>query len=187
MQNNISKLKDIRGQFLIAEKTSEFIEEGLARDPPYVQRQFRVKISKDTPADEIDLCKSEATGNAKREASLMKIRMNRWEEEISALRGEITEALSRPNISVGDRTNIKQQITRDDNLNLKTCKDVGTIMKDIFVADIRSGADQFLITYTEDKESGKENKNIGRSKNFPSGYHQRRFRRVDWRGRWNFW
>ena len=78
---------------------------GLARDPPYVQRQFRAKISKDTPADEIDLCRSEATDNAKREVSLMKIRMNRWEDEISALRAEITEALSRPNISVGDKTN----------------------------------------------------------------------------------
>ena len=72
-------------------------------------------------------------------------------------------------------------------MNLKTCKDVGTIMKDIFVADIRSGADQFLITYTEDTESRKENRNIGRSKNVSSDYSQRRFRRGYWRGRWNFW
>ena len=118
MQNNILKLKDLRGQYLRAEKTSEFIEEGLARDPPYVQRKFRVKISKDTPADEIDLCKSEATDNAEREVSLMKIRMKRWEEEINALRAEITTALSRPNITVGERTNFQQQITRDDDMNL---------------------------------------------------------------------
>ena len=187
MQNNILKLKDLRGQYLRAEKTSEFIEEGLARDPPYVQRKFRVKISKDTPADEIDLCKSEATDNAKREVSLMKIRMKRWEEEINALRAEITTALSRPNITVGERTNFQQQITRDDDMNLKTREDAVTIIKENFVADIRSGADQFLISYTEDTESGNEIRNIYRSKNFSTGYRKRRFQRRDWRGRWNFW
>ena len=57
MKNNILKLNDLRGQYLRAIKTAEFIEEGLARDSPYVQRKFRVKISNDTPADEINLCK----------------------------------------------------------------------------------------------------------------------------------
>ena len=187
MQKNISKLKNLRGQYLSAERTSEFIEEGLARSPPYVDRKFRVEMNKDTPADEIDLYKSEAMDKAKREVSLLKIRLTRWEKEISTLRADITTELSRQNASVRDRMNIEQQIKKDEELNLERREDTIQMIKDHFEADMRSGAAQFLIKYTEDAESRNEIGNADWTKHFSHRYRKRGYRRIDWRGRWNFW
>ena len=182
-QKNILKLKDLRGQYMRSEKTSEFIEEGLARNPPYVQRKFRVKMSKETPADEINIYITEATDNAKRDVSKMKIRMKRWEEEINILKAEIATSLSRPNVSARDRTDYEQQMRRDEDLNLKQREDAVKLLKENFETDIRSGADQFLLKYTEDAESGDEARNNDQSKNFSGRYRQRGYRRGDWRGR----
>ena len=99
------------------------------------------------------------------------------------MRDEIKAALSRPNITIGDRNKFQQQIARDEDINLKTRDDAVAIIKENFVADIRSGADQFLLSYTEDIESGNEMRKTYRSKNFSTEYRKRRFRRRDWRGR----
>ena len=54
LKKNISKVKNLRGQFLRTEKMSNYTEELLCMDPPFVQRKFRVKVSRDTPTDEIE-------------------------------------------------------------------------------------------------------------------------------------
>ena len=187
MQQNVLKLKDLRGQYLRSQRTSEFITEGLARNPPYVQEKFRVKISKRTPAYEIDSYKSEATDKAKLEVSRFKIRMQHWEEEIKMLRAEIATALSRPNASVRDKINFEQQIKRDEDMNFKRREDEMKIIKDKFETEMKSGADQFLIKYTEDAESGNIIGNADRLNNFSDRYRRRGYQRVDWRGRWHFW
>ena len=83
--------------------------------------------------------------------------------------------------------NIEQQIKRDEELNLERREDAVKMIKDHFETDMKSGADQFLIKYTEDAESRNEIGNADRSKHFSHRYRKRGYRRMDWRGRWNFW
>ena len=96
INKNILKLKDLRGQYLRSEKTSELMEEFLAKDVPYVQRKFRVKVNKDTHEDEISCYKLDAQRIARTEIALMKCRMKRWEDEINILKTNISTALYHP-------------------------------------------------------------------------------------------
>ena len=87
INENIAKLKDLRVQYLISERSSELIAEFLNDDEkPYVQRKFKEKVSIDTHKDELDIHRTVAMENAKREIALLECRMKRWEQEINILK-----------------------------------------------------------------------------------------------------
>ena len=151
LKKNISKVKDLRGQFLRAEKMSNYTEELLCMDPPFVQRKFRVKVSRDTPTDEIESYQDEAIQRAKMESTRMKIRMKRWDEEIANLNSEIQIALSDPAIDNKDRAKYENWLKKDEDINQRKCKTaVRRIQKEI-QCELQSSRTQFLLKYTEDK------------------------------------
>ena len=107
LRKNILKVKDLRGQYLRAEKMSAYTEDHLAKSPPYVQRKFRTKVSKNTPVDELESYKDIAMQRAKSECDILKIRMRRWDEEIAELNSCIEESLANPNLGRSEKQNLK--------------------------------------------------------------------------------
>ena len=96
INKNILKVKDLRVKYLRSEKTSKLMEEFLAKDVPYVQRKFRVKVNRDTHNDELSFYKLDAQRNARTKIALMKCRMKRWEDESNILKTNISTAFSNP-------------------------------------------------------------------------------------------
>lgn len=149
LHKNTLKLKDLRGQYLRSEKTSELIEELLNKDVPYVQRKYRVKLSTDTPNDEIEIYELEAVGNAKREIAKMKIRMKRWEDEINTLKTNINTALSSPGLPHQTKTTYEERLVKDEESNRKERDVAVKKIKDTYENEINSGAGQFLLKYVD--------------------------------------
>jgi hypothetical protein len=165
----ILKLKDLRGQYLRSEKTSELMEELLTKDKPYVQRKFRVKVNKDTHADEISYHKENAERMARTEIALMKCRMKRWENEMNVLKTNISNALSNPSMQNESKKKYEQRMKRDEETNVKERDIAVKKIKDTYESEINSGATQFLLKYVDGvNESGE------RDDRDPSGRFRRR-------------
>ena len=179
---NIIKLKDLRGQYLRSEKTSEVIEELLAKDNPYVQRKYRVKVSEGTHEDEIPLHKAHAADNARRDVERMKIRMKRWDNEINDLKAEINDALSKPSIPPERKLMYEQQIMKNEEMNEREREEAVAKIKKSHDDEIKSGAVQFLLKYSDDREGNASNNRGDHdpSKNYSGRYRQRSF----WRSRY---
>ena len=110
--------------------------------------------------------------------------MRRWEEEINILKEEIATSLSKPNLPLIEKNKYEQQIIKNEELDNKVRDDAVKKIKDNYQTDIKSGAEQFLLKYTDDTDSGDEaggnNKSRGSfdySKNYSSWFRQRGFRR----------
>ena len=184
INKKILKLKDLRGQYLRSEKTSELMEDLLAKDAPYVQRKFRVKVSKDTHDAEMVCYKDDAIYNAKAEISKMKVRMRRWDEDINILKEEIATSLSKPNLPLTEKNKYEQQILKNEELNNKERDDAVKKINDSYELDIKSGAEQFLLKYTDETDSGDEaggnytnRGSFDQSKNYSGRFRQRGSRR----------
>ena len=174
----ILKLKDLRGRYLRSENTSQLMEELLAKDNPYVQRKFRVKVNKDTHEDEITCYKADAADNAKREVSKMKVRMKRWEDEINILKTEIAAALSNPNLPLQKKVKYEEQMIKNEEINTKEREEAVMKIKKEYEDEIKSGARQFLLKFTDvpDETANKGNCHDP-AKNYTGRYRQRSFRR----------
>jgi hypothetical protein len=181
IHKNILKLKDLRGQYLRSEKTSKLIEEFLAKDSPYVQPKYRVKVRKDTYPEEIAIDETHATDNARRDVERMQTRMKRWEKEIDDLRAEINAALSKSSMPPQRKLKYEQQIDKNEEFNQKEREAAVAKIRKSCDDEMKSGAVQFLLKYTDGKQ---DNSNVNRgdydpSKNYSGRYRQRSF----WRGR----
>ena len=179
---NILKLKDLRGQYLRSEKTSELIEELLAKDNPHVQRKYRVKVTEGTIEDEIALHKTHAAENARRDVERMKLRMKHWKNEINDLKSEINKALSKPSISPERKLMYEQQMMKNEMMNEREREDAVAKIKKSYDDEIKSGAVQFLLKYSDVREGNASNNRGGHdpSKNYSGRYRQRSF----WRNRY---
>ena len=176
---HILKLKDLRGQYLRSEKTSELMEELLAKDNPYVQQKYRVKLSKDTHEDEITCYKVDAVNNAKREVKIMKVRMKRWEQEINILKTNIATILSKPSLSPEKKMKYEEQMIKNEESNTKEREEAVKKIIKTYEKDIKSGADQFLLKFTDETETAKHSNGAhDRSKNYSGGYRQSSFRKF---------
>ena len=159
---NISKVKNLRGQFLRAEKMSNYTKELLCMDPPFVQRKFRVKVSRDTPTDEIESYQDEAIQHAKMETTRMKIRMKRWDEEIAKINSEIQIALSNHTINDKDKAKYKEWLKKDEDINQRKCNTAFRRIQKGIQCELQSNRTQFLLKYTEDKHSETRSEKISR-------------------------
>ena len=139
------KLKVLRGQYL----RSDLMEELLTKDKPYVQKKFRVKVNKDTHADEISYHKELAERNARTEIALMKCRMKRWENEMNVLKTNISNALSNPSMQGESKLKYEQRMKRDEETNVKEQDIAIRKIKDTYESELNSGATQFLLKYVD--------------------------------------
>ena len=153
LQKNILKLKELRGQYLRAEKLSSFTEEHLAKSPPFVQQKFRTKVSKDTPVDELESYKDIAIQRAKSECDILKIRMRRWEEEITELKSGIEEALSNPNLGRLEKAKFEEQMKKNEEANTKERDEAIKKIVNTTNEELNSEMTQFLLKYVEDGDS----------------------------------
>ena len=180
INENIAKLKDLRGQYLRSERTSELIDELLNdEEKPYVQRKFREKVSIDTHKDELDIHRKVAMENAKHEIAFMKCRMKRWEEEINILKTDIVMSISKPDITSQQRETFEKQMSKNEDLVLKERDDAEKKIRYSREKEIKSGVDQFLLIYPERNERGRYDS----SKNFSGRYRKRKCRsdQRNWR------
>ena len=177
INKNILKLKDLRGQYLRSEKTSELMEELLTKDVPYVQRKYRVKVSRDTHEDEISCHKADAERIARTEIALMKCRMKRWTDEINILKTNLSTALSHQSMQHEMKVKYELRIKRDEESNAKERDVAVKKIKDTYENEVNSGATQFLLKYVDD-----ENTRRGRHVGDPSARHSRRYRERPGRG-----
>ena len=180
INKNILKMKDLRGQYLRSEKTSELMEELLAKDVPYVQRKYRVKVSKDTHEDEISCHKLDAERIARTEIALMKCRMKRWEDEINILKTNISTALSHPSMKQETRLKYEQRIRKDEETNIKERDVAVKKIKDTYENEVNSGATQFLLKYVDGANTGG-----GRDDRYSSTQYSPRYRERPDRNRRN--
>ena len=178
LNKSILKLKDLKGQYLRSEKTSELIEELINKDNPYVQRKYRVKLNTDTPTYLIESYELEAVGKAKREVEIMRIRMERWEEEINTLKTNINTALSSPGLPRQTKSTYEERLKRDEESNIKECDVAVKKIRDTYDDEINSSAGQFLLKYVNDGE-----RNNKKSDETNCSTHT--YRGKPWKKRWN--
>ena len=170
LQKNISKVKDLRGRFLRAEQMSSYTEEMLAMDPPFVQRKFRVKVSKGTPADEIESYENEAIHRATMETKRLKIRMNRWDKDLAKLNEEIQDALTSSDIKESDRVKFEIQLKKGEDLNRRKSLRAFQRIQRTCEKELNSSDTQFLLKYVEERNwalEGGDNSQKSKDKSRP--------------------
>ena len=183
-KKNVMKLKDLRGQYLRAEKMIGVSEELMNKSPPYVQSKFRMKVSKDLPNEELNCYRADALHNAQSENEKMRIRMRRWEDEITQRKSEITAALEKPNVPHQMKTRIEQQIMKDEEMNQIERENAIKKIKDTFHAEYSSGATQFLLKFVEDhSDADRRNRGDRGGRNSKNFREERPYRRP-WRKPW---
>ena len=186
LKKNISKVKDLRGQFLRAEKMSAYTDELLTHYPPFVQKKFRTKVSINTPTDEIVSYEDEAIQRARMETKRLRIRMNRWENDLAALNKEIQCALGDPNLNGPDKVKFEEQLKNDEIFNKKKSLTTFERVQKSCEKELNAGGTQFLLKYTEDrhskveKEEGKGRRERSRNQRHHS-HHRRRDHTPPWR------
>ena len=181
LKKNVLKLKDLRGQYLRAEKMVDVTEELMSKTPPYVQSKFRMKVNKDLPEEELEIYRTDALHNAKSENERSKIRMRRWGEEITQRNLEIAAALNKPNVSQPMKTRIEQQIAKDEEWNQNERENAVRKMKETFHTESTSGATQFLLKYVnEDSDADRRRYKGGRGGNFSKNFRGQRSYRRPW-------
>lgn len=186
MKKNILKLKDLRGQYLRAEKMSNFSEELMNKTPPYVQGKFRMKVARDLPEEELECYRTDALHNARSENDKMKIRMRRWEEEIAQLNLEINTVLNNPNTPQTLKTKMEQQIKKDEEINQNERENAIKKIKETYETETGSGTTQFLLKYVNDDMDGDKrsgNRGGGRG-NFSKNFRGQRPYRRPWQPRY---
>ena len=139
-QKNILKLKDLRNQYLRSEKMVDYTEELLAKNPPYIQRKHRVKVSRELPEEELECYRTDARHNVTSENEKMKIRMKRWEEEINQLKTDITSALNRPSMLPSMKTKLEQQMHTNEEENQKDREEEIKKIRETYESETKSGA-----------------------------------------------
>ena len=175
LKKNLVQLKDLRGQYLRSEKMSAYAEELLEKEPPYAQRKFRTKVMRSTHEDEIQSYKDETIARVKSDCSRIKIRMKRWEEEISDLKIQINEALANPNLGRQEKARFEEQLKKNEEANIKERDDAFQKIVDEVNKDMSSEENQFLLKYADgnltDEEENFSNSGRGRfSKNSQGPY-----------------
>ena len=178
MRKNISKVKDLRGQFLRAEKMSAFTDEMLSHNPPFVQKKFRTKVSKNTPTDEIVSYEDEAIQRARMETKRLRIRMNRWENDLAVLNDEIQHTLGDPNLKGPEKAKYEEQLKNDETFNKKKSLTALERVRKSCEKELNAGGTQFLLKYTEDRQSKVEK---GEGKERRKGSRNQRHHSHHWR------
>ena len=153
LKKDISKVKDLRGQFLRAEKMSTYTEEMLLQNPPFVQKKFRVKVSNNTPVDEIVSYQDEAIQRARMETKRLRIRMKRWENDLADLNEKIQRSLQDPNLEGIDKAKIEEQLKKDEQFNMKKTLTAFRRVQKSCEKELNAGGSQFLLKYTENRHS----------------------------------
>ena len=153
LKKNISKVKDLRSQYLRAEKMSTYTEELLLQNPPFVQKKFRVKVSSNTPVDEIESYQDEAIQRARMETKRLRIRMKRWESDLADLNEKIQHSLQDPILEGIDKAKIKEQLKKDEQFNIKKSLTAFKRVQKSCDKEINAGYSQFLLKFTENRHS----------------------------------
>ena len=151
LKKNISRVKNLQGKFLRAEKMATYSDELLSMDPPYVQRKFRVKVSYDTPTEEIEIYENQSIHRARMETTLLKIRMKRWEKEIADLQQEIKLAFEDPKMKKAEKSNFEEQVKKNEDVNMRKSLKAFKRVQRTCDNELNSGNTQFLLKFTEDK------------------------------------
>ena len=117
-------------------------------------------------------------GKAKREVERMRIRMERWEDEINTLKTNINTALSSPGLPRQTKTTHEERLKKDEESNIKERDVAVKKIRDTYDDEINSGAGQFLLKYVDDGERKSKNRD-------ESDYSTRTYRERPWMKRWN--
>ena len=117
-------------------------------------------------------------GKAKREVERMRIRMERWEDEINTLKTSINTALSSPSLPRQTKTTYEERWKRDEDSNIKERDIALKKIRDTYDDEINSGASQYLLKYVDDGEG--KSKNRDETDSSTHAYRER-----PWKKRWN--
>ena len=128
-----------------------YTDELLLKDPPFVQRKFRVKVSHETPTDEIESYQDESIQRAKMESTHLKIRMKRWENDLAELQREIDLAFGDPNLKEIDKSNVEDKLKKDEEVNTRKTLKAFRRVQQTCENELNAGGPQFLLKFIEDK------------------------------------
>ena len=153
LKKNINKVKNLRGKFLRAEKMATYSDELLSMNPPYVQRKFRMKVSSNTPTEEIEVYEKDSIQRARMETKLLKIRMKRWEKDLAELQGEIHHAFQDPKMKEAEKSYFENQLKKNEEVNSKKSHKAFMRVKRTCENEMDAGNTQFLLKFIEEKPS----------------------------------
>ena len=120
-------------------------------NPPFVQRKFRVKVSQDTPTDEIQSYKDESIQRARMETTRLKIRMKRWEKDLAELQQKIDLTFEDPNMKEEEILKFEQILKKDEEVNARKTQKAFRRVQITCENELNAGGTQFLLKFIKDK------------------------------------
>ena len=175
LKKNAERRREILGKTIRAKKLSQYYDELVSADTPYVPHMYRTKISRTTPEFEKPIHKEDAISKTRKEVRLMTERIKNWELELAKLEAETNRLLE--SVDLPEREQYQASLLTDDETVERERSSSIEKLKQTYDEEMkREGAepDSFLLTYAEKSDTNRNSKKT-------QGYHPRGRRR---RRRW---
>ena len=176
LKKNAEKRKELLGKTIQAKKLSQYYDELVSAEIPYVPHMYRTKITKTTPDFEKPIHKEDAISRTKKGVRLMAERIKNWENELTKLESETSKLLE--SIDATERADYQSSmITDNETIEREQSNSIEKLKQTYEEERNKEGADpdSFLLSYAEKNNKDKTSKNVnghqprgrGRGKKWP--------------------
>ena len=148
----ITRKKDLQWKCMRSEQLSVYYDELLSRDAkPYIPFKFRSKVSRNIPAYEKPIKQEKSINNVKVEIRLMKETMETCKKELEQLSHEIKSFLESPTLQREMKVEYTTQMLQNEETNKRNWRATFHKIKSRYEKDMDSGADQYLLRYSDEE------------------------------------
>ena len=161
LKKNVERRKEILGKTIRAKKLSQYYDELVNAEVPYVPHMYRTKITRTTPEFEKPIHREDAISKTKKEVRLMAERIKNWEAQLAKLESESNRLLESVNATEREQYHASllidnETVERERSNSIDKLKQTYDEEKNIEGAD----PDSFLLTYAEKNNSSKSSRNM---------------------------